>query len=66
MASHGVVCQKHDANGNLIGMLNPNHILDTCLYEVEFPGKGNKSWQQISLKSQCMPNVMLMGICTFY
>ena len=38
MARGRVVCQKHDANGNLIGRSNQNLILDTCLYEVEFPG----------------------------
>ena len=29
---------KQDADGNLIGRSNQNPILDTCLYEVEFPG----------------------------
>ena len=33
-----VVCWKYDANGNPIGRSNQNPILDTCLYEVEFPG----------------------------
>ena len=29
--------QKHDAGGNTIGRSNQNPILDTHLYEVEFP-----------------------------
>ena len=33
-----MVCQKHDADGNLIGRFTQNPILDVCLYEVEFPG----------------------------
>ena len=33
-----VICQKHDADCNLIGRSNKNPILDTHLYEVEFPG----------------------------
>ena len=32
-----MICQKHDADGNPIGRSNQNPILDTCLYEVEFP-----------------------------
>ena len=38
MARGQVICQKHDANGNPIGRSNQNPILDTHLYEVEFPG----------------------------
>ena len=37
MTQGWVVCQKHDANGNPIGRSKKNPILDTCLYEVEFP-----------------------------
>ena len=37
MARGGVICQKHDADGNSIGRSNKNPILDTHLYEVEFP-----------------------------
>ena len=33
-----VVWWKHDADGNPIGRSNQNFILDTFLYEVEFPG----------------------------
>ena len=33
-----VICQMHDVNCNPIGRPNQNWILDTCLYEVEFPG----------------------------
>ena len=32
-----VVCQKQDANNNLMGRTNQNPILDMPLYEVEFP-----------------------------
>ena len=35
-----VVCWKQHADGNAIGRSNQNPILDTHLYEVEFP-KGN-------------------------
>ena len=38
MARGQVICQKQDANCNLIGRSNQNPILDTYLYEVEFPG----------------------------
>ena len=38
MAWGQMVCQKHDADNNLIGRSNQNPILDICLYEVEFPG----------------------------
>ena len=34
-----VICQKHDADGNPVGRSNKNSILDTHLYEVEFPGE---------------------------
>ena len=37
MARGQVVCQKHDADGNPIGRSNQNPILDTCLYDVDFP-----------------------------
>ena len=33
-----VVHLKHDADGNTLGRSNQNLILDTHLYEVEFPG----------------------------
>ena len=39
MAIGCMVCWKHDANGNPIGRSNQNLILETCLYEVEFPGE---------------------------
>ena len=39
MARGQVVCQKHDANSNPIGRSKQNPILDTHLYEVEFPGR---------------------------
>ena len=32
-----MVSQKQDADGNLIGRSNQNPILDTCLYEEEYP-----------------------------
>ena len=38
MARGQVICWKHDADGNIIGRSNQNPILDTHLYEVEFPG----------------------------
>ena len=38
MAKGQVVHQKNDANGNPMGRSNQNPILDTCLYEVKFPG----------------------------
>ena len=38
MAGGQVVHQKNDADGNPIGRSNQNPVLDTCLYEVEFPG----------------------------
>ena len=41
MARGWVVHQKYDANGNPISRSNQNPILDTCLYEVKFPGGGN-------------------------
>ena len=34
-----MVHKKHDANGNPICRSNRNLILDTCLYEGEFPGE---------------------------
>ena len=37
MARGQVVCPKHDADDNPIGRSNQNPILDTHLYEVEFP-----------------------------
>ena len=37
-ATGQVVCRKHYADGNPIGTSNQNPILDTHLYEVEFPG----------------------------
>ena len=40
MARGQVVCQKHDANGNLIGRSDQYPIiLETSLYEVEFSGE---------------------------
>ena len=39
MARGQVVCQKHNAKGNLISRSNQNPILSTQLYEVEFPGR---------------------------
>ena len=38
MARGQLVCQKHDADGNLIGRSYQNPILDTHLYKVGFPG----------------------------
>ena len=32
-----VVCKKHDVNFNPIDRSSKNPILDTCLYEMEFP-----------------------------
>ena len=37
LARGQVVHWKHNANGNQIVRSNQNPILDTCLYEVEFP-----------------------------
>lgn len=37
MAQARVISRKRDADGNLIGTRNPNPILDTRLYEVEYP-----------------------------
>ena len=65
LARGQVVCQKQDANGNPIGRSNQNPILDTCLYEMEFPGV-ETTGQLISLQSQCMPNMTLMGRNIFY
>ena len=39
MARGRVVCQKHNANGIPIGRSYQSPILDTCIYEVEFPGR---------------------------
>ena len=38
MARGHVICWKCDTDGNLIGRSNKNSILDTHLYEVQFPG----------------------------
>ena len=38
MARGQVICQKRNADCNLIGRSNKNPILDTCLYEMAFPG----------------------------
>ena len=42
MARGHVVCWKHNSNSKPIGRSNQNSILDTHLYEVEFPGVGIK------------------------
>ena len=55
-----------DANGNPIGRSNQNPILDTCLYEVEFPGREIAELWLISLQSQCMPSMTSMGMNTYY
>ena len=39
MARGQVICQKHNTDGNIIVRSNKNPIMDTCLYEVEFPGR---------------------------
>ena len=57
MARGQVVCLKQDANDNPIGRFNQNPILDTLLYEVEFPGgdiiglAANVIWE--SIYTQC-------------
>ena len=66
MARNRVICQKHDADGNLIGKFNMNPILDTCLYEVEFPVGGMTEIAAISLQSQCMPSVLSMRMKIYY
>jgi len=38
-----VVLHKWDAKGKLIGTRNPNPILDTCLYEVDYPDGSTKA-----------------------
>ena len=38
MARESVICWKHNADCNLIDRSHKNPIVDTCLYEVEFPG----------------------------
>ena len=64
MARGQMVCQKHYSNGNLVGRSNQNLILDTHIYEKEFPGVTSQSWQLTSLHSQCMPDVMKMTMNT--
>ena len=39
MARGQVIGQKHNTDGNIIVRSNKNPIMDTCLYEVEFPGR---------------------------
>ena len=58
MARGQVVCQKHDADGNQIGRSNQNTILDTCCYEVEFPGGEELATNIIaeSMNAQCDVN----------
>ena len=55
-----MVCCKHDANDNSIGRSHQNPILDTCLYEVEFPwGEMTElagNFIAISIYAQCDVN----------
>jgi len=44
MMSGRVVKRKRDAKGNLIGTRNPNPILDTSMYEVEFDDGHTKAF----------------------
>ena len=66
MARGQVVCWKHNANGYIISRSNQNTILDTHLYEVEFPGEEMTDLVAKSLQSQCMPSVMSMEMNTYY
>ena len=66
MARGHTVCWKHDADGNPIGRSNQNPILDTCLYDMKFPGVEKQNWQLTSLQSKVMTSVMSVKMNTFY
>ena len=61
-----VVGWKHDADGNPIGRSNQNFILDTFLYEVEFPGGEINKLAANIIAELMYAQAMSMGACTFY
>ena len=60
-----VVAQSHDANGNVMGKVHANTILDTKTYQVEFAGGKITELTASSLPSQCIPNVMQMEMSIY-
>ena len=67
MARGQVVCQKQDANGNLIGRSNQyTFFLKQAFTRWNFLRKELLNWKQKSLQIQCMPSVTLIGMSTCY
>ena len=66
MARGQVVCQKHDADGNLLGRSNHNPVLDTLLYAVELPREEITELAANIIAESMYALVMSMGMNTFY